>query len=357
MNSQEVAVKRWPWVVALGIVLIGSVIVLKEIMMPFAIGALLAYLGDPLVDRLEERGMSRTGGVIAVFVLLLLALTLAIAVVVPAVLQQLIQFIQQIPAAYAWLAETALPWVQMQLSISPIQLPPIDVQGELAQRWQSVGAMGANALRYLTASGANLVLGIVNLALVPVVAFYLMRDWDHIVARLVDLVPRPWQQQLSLIVGEADSVLGEFLRGQLLVMLTLAVVYSLGLWLLDVQYAVLLGSLAGMASMVPYVGAIVGIGASLIVAGVQFDADITVLALVAAVFAIGQLLESFVLTPWLIGDRIGLHPVAVIFALLAGGELAGFTGVLLALPIAAIAVVFFRHGLNHYRASDLYHRE
>ena len=109
--------------------------------------------------------------------------------------------------------------------------------------------------------------------------------------------------------------------------------------------------------MVPYVGAIVGIGASLIVAGVQFDADITVLALVAGVFAIGQLLESFVLTPWLIGDRIGLHPVAVIFALLAGGELAGFTGVLLALPIAAIAVVFFRHGLNHYRASDLYHRE
>jgi predicted PurR-regulated permease PerM len=357
MNTQEVAVKRWPWVVALSVVLIGSVIVLREIMMPFAIGALLAYLGDPLVDRLEERGMSRTGGVIAVFVLLLLVIMIAVAVVVPAVLQQLIQFIQQIPVAYAWLAETALPWVQRLLSISPIQLPPIDVQGELAQRWQSVGAMGANVLRYLTASGANLVLSIVNLALVPVVAFYLMRDWDHIVARLVDLVPRPWQQQLSLIVGEADSVLGEFLRGQLLVMLTLAVVYSLGLWLLDVQYAVLLGSLAGMASMVPYVGAIVGIGASLIVAGVQFDADLTVLALVAGVFAIGQLLESFVLTPWLIGDRIGLHPVAVIFALLAGGELAGFTGVLLALPIAAIAVVFFRHGLNHYRASDLYHRE
>jgi predicted PurR-regulated permease PerM len=239
------------------------------------------------------------------------------------------------------------------LSVSGAELPKIDWEAELTARWESLGVWLAQSALGLSRSGLNLLSALINIALVPVVAFYLLRDWDIMMERLLNLVPRAWQQSVSLMVGEADDVLGAFLRGQFLVMLAQATIYSAGLWVIGLDFALVLGTTAGLASIIPYVGAAVGVGSSLGVAWIQ-TGDVMFLGLVALVFAVGQLLESFVLTPTLIGDRIGLHPVAVIFVLMGGAQLAGFVGVLSALPVAAVLWVFCRHGLQHYRRSDTY---
>ena len=166
-------------------------------------------------------------------------------------------------------------------------------------------------------------------------------------------MPVAWRKNAIALVREADEVLSAFLRGQFLVMCSLGVIYSTGLWLVGVQFALVLGVVAGLASIVPYLGFVVGILASCVLAYVQFQ-EWTILLWVALVFGVGQVLESVLLTPVLVGDRIGLHPVAVIFALMAGGQIAGFVGVLVALPVSAVIMVFVRHAMAYYRASQLY---
>lgn len=344
---------RWPWFLVV-LVLTGlAFYALQPILLPFVLGALVAYLGDPVVDAMERRGMGRTLGVCIVFLGLTSLLVLSVLVTLPALIHQLNALISKIPAMYAWVTETLLPWVQQRLNLSEAQLPAFDWSAQLADNWQSLGKVTAKTLRDITGSGAGILLWLFNLALAPVVAFYLMRDWDILVAKLLRMMPRAWQDNTVSMVGEADEVLGAFIRGQLLVMLSLGIIYSLGLWAVGVQLALVLGMIAGLASIVPYLGFIVGILSSLLVAYAQFQ-DWSMLLLVALVFAVGQVLESVVLTPVLVGDRIGLHPVAVIFALMAGGQIAGFVGVLVALPVSAVVMVFLRHGVAHYRASDLY---
>ncbi|MEL0313883.1 MAG: AI-2E family transporter [Halieaceae bacterium] len=347
------AVNRWPWVALVTAVLIAFFWLLHPILLPFLLGALIAYLGDPLVDRLEARGHRRTTGVIAVFCAFSLLLSSLMLVAIPLLIDQVDQVIKNIPVFYRWLSESALPAIQSTLSVSGAELPEIDWEAELTARWESLGVWLAQSALGLSRSGLNLLSALINIALVPVVAFYLLRDWDIMMERLLNLVPRAWQQSVSLMVGEADDVLGAFLRGQFLVMLAQATIYSAGLWVIGLDFALVLGTTAGLASIIPYVGAAVGVGSSLGVAWIQ-TGDVMFLGLVALVFAVGQLLESFVLTPTLIGDRIGLHPVAVIFVLMGGAQLAGFVGVLSALPVAAVLWVFCRHGLQHYRHSDTY---
>ena len=192
-----------------------------------------------------------------------------------------------------------------------------------------------------------------NLVLIPVVTFYLLRDWDVLVARIHDLLPRYYEAKITEIARESDAVLGEFLRGQLTVMFALGVIYAVGLSLLGLDFGMLIGMLAGIVSFVPYLGVIVGIGLAGVAAMVQFQ-DLPHVLGVFAVFGVGQLLEGFVLTPKLVGDKIGLHPVAVIFAVMAGGQLFGVVGVLLALPVAAVLVVLLRHAHRRYTSSELY---
>ncbi len=330
---------------------------LRDILMPFAVGALIAYLGDPLVDRLEARGFTRTSGVALVFVLLMAVLVIVTAVVVPIVIQQLSQLAAAIPDAYRWVSEVAVPKLQSQLSLSPVALPTIDWQTSLSEHWQSVGQVTGGVVQKVTTSSLSLIAVILNLALIPVVAFYLMRDWDVMVAGLLKLVPRAWVGNVTESVSEAHGVLEAFIRGQFVVMAAQALMYSFGLWLVGLNYAVILGLLAGVAALIPYAGAVIGIGSAMIVGYFQFGLDPFALGLVASVFLIGQLIESFLLTPILIGDRIGLHPVAVIFALMAGGQLAGFTGVLVALPVAAVLLVFGRRLVDAYLSTDVYNAD
>lgn len=352
-SKAEIPINRWPLVFAVfaGVGLLFYL--LQPILLPFVLGTLMGYLGDPLVDRVEERGGSRTFGVILVFLFFTTLSLLAMFFAVPILLQQLDGLVGRIPLVYTWLRDVAVPWLQSRTLVTGASLPQIDWSAELLQNWQSLGKVTASTVSSITGSGLGLLLGLANIALVPVVAFYLMRDWDDIAERILRLMPKAWQAGTLQMVSEADEVVGAFLRGQFIVMCALGALYASGLWLVGLQLALLLGFIAGLASIVPYLGFIVGISASLVAAWLQFHEPLP-LVYVAAVFGVGQLIESMVLTPVLVGNRIGLHPVVVIFALMAGGQLAGFVGVVVALPVAAVIKVFASHALVHYRNSQIY---
>ena len=223
----------------------------------------------------------------------------------------------------------------------------------LQEHMGTATGFASNLVESFVSSGVAVVGWVMNLVLIPVVAFYLLRDWDVILSRVRELLPRRVEPTVVTLAAESNSVLGSFLRGQLTVMVALGVVYSIGLWLVGLDLAILVGMVSGIISFVPYLGAIVGVVLGVVGALFQYG-DIFHVAMVLVVFAVGQSLEGMLLTPLLVGDRIGLHPVAVIFAVLAGGQLFGFLGILLALPAASVVMVLLRHAHHSYRGSRLY---
>lgn len=343
-----------PWVLLALAAAGGLIYLLQPVLGPFLFAALLAYLGDPLADRLEARGLGRTGAVVLVFLALSLVLTLGLLGFLPLLVEQLRDLLQRLPRALTWLESTARPWLEHRFGLALPSLESAEVNALLREHWQSTGELAGQVLRSAFASGAAVLGTLATLALVPVVTFYLLRDWDRLIAQVQALLPRDLERVLTPLARECDEVIAAFLRGQLLVMLALGTLYAVGLALVGLDFALLIGLVAGLASLVPYLGLAVG----LVLAGgavlFQGGDPLTALAGVGAVFAVGQTLEGMVLVPWLVGDRIGLHPVAVIFAVLAGGQLFGFTGVLLALPVAAVIAVALRHAHEPYLRSRFY---
>jgi predicted PurR-regulated permease PerM len=326
---------------------------LSPILTPFIVGIILAYLGDPLVDRLEARKVNRTAGVLIVFLVFFIILTAVSLVVVPMLVREIASLIQDIPELIGWLQRTASPWLVATFNIDPFDVSLGSLKQRLVENWQQAGGLFGRVVQQVTASGAALLTAVASIALTPVVAFYLMRDWDDVVKGIHDMIPRDLEKTAVALTKECDDVLSEFLRGQLLIMLLLGCIYALGLMAVGLKLALLIGMIAGLASIVPYLGFAVGIVAAIFAALFQFQ-DVIHLVFVVIVFVIGQGIEGMVLTPWLVGDRIGLHPVAVIFAVLAGGQLFGFVGILLALPVAAVIMVFVRHLRRSYLSSTLY---
>lgn len=345
--------RRWVWwVVAL---VIGTLLYfLHGILSPFLVGILLAYLADPLVDRLERAGLSRTWGVVAVFALFSLVFLAMLLVLIPMLAKQLVRLYELAPQMLDWLQHVALPWVQARLGLADGFWKFDKIKAAISEHMGQTTDIVGIVLSQATASGLALVGWLANLVLIPVVGFYLLRDWDLMMAKLRRLLPRQREEQVVSLAGECHEVLGAFVRGQLLVMLALGVIYAAGLMLVGLELGLLIGILAGLAAIVPYMGFIIGIGAALVAGMFQFGGDLYPMLGIVAVFMVGQALEGMVLTPMLVGDRIGLHPVAVIFAILAGGELFGFTGVLLALPVAAVIMVLLRHMHDLYKESDMY---
>jgi len=341
-----------PWLIA-ALVFGWLISLLSPILTPFAVAAALAYLGDPLVDRLEDVGLSRMLAVILVFVLMTLLLIGMLLVLVPLLEKQINYLLQRFPDYWNWFADIVLPWLNQRIGIE-LSLPDGgEIISLLRQHWQSAGSFAAMLFTSITQSGMAVIGWLVNITLIPVVTFYFLRDWDGMMHSIRELLPRSAEPVILRLAGDANGVLSAFIRGQLLVMLALALIYSAGLALIGLKLALLIGLLAGLLSIVPYLGSIIGIAAALIAAAVQFG-DWLHLLLAAAVFMVGQMLEGMVLTPWLVGDRIGMHPVAVIFAVMAGGILFGFLGVLLALPVAAVAMVLLRFAHATYTNSYLY---
>lgn len=352
-NGKSMTMQQRYMLVGIVLVAMGMVHFLGPVLAPFVVSMVLAYLGDPLADRLESWGISRGLSVAIVFLTIFGVLITAFFVVVPLLVQQVKTVFQLLPVWEAWGRSNVLPLLQEQFDIDPALFDLSELSRKLAGQWQKAGGLLASLGVSVSRSSIAFIGFMVNLFLVPVVTFYLLRDWDQLLGNVRVMIPRNVEPVVSTLASECDEVLGAFLKGQLMVMLALGVVYSAGLTLIGLQFAILIGMMAGLVSIIPYMGFAVGFAAAVLVALFQFD-TYTGLALVAAVFVVGQVLEGWVLTPLLVGDRIGLHPVAVIFALMAGGQLFGFVGMLVALPMAAIIMVLLRHLNRNYKASDLY---
>ncbi len=337
----------------LGLVLFGLLLIfLGSVLVPFLTAALLAFICDPLVNYLEGRGLSRTLSVLLVFSVVLLLLLSVLALLIPLLEAQVNVLIAQIPHLLDWLQSSLLPWLQQYLGIGDsIQLQ--SVKKAFVTYWHQASSLATNLLISLSSSGMAMLAFLTHLVLIPVVTFYLLRDWQKLLQSLRDLLPRALEPKVVSLAKSCHSVLGAFFCGQLMVMLALGCIYSLGLWMGGLKLALLVGMIAGLMSIVPYLGFIVGILVASIASLMQYH-DIQQLWVVGLVFCVGQGIESFLLTPCLIGESIGLHPVAVIFAILAGGQLFGLVGVLLALPVAAVIMVLLRDLHTHYIKSTLY---
>ncbi len=341
---------------AVGLILLGFLTyALSPILMPFLLGALFAYLGNPLVNSLVKWHVPRMLAATIVFFTITLFIIGFLISIIPLLEDQLFMLIDKIPAFAAWIQSTVIPWIETQFHVDIASFDVSSVTSTLTSDWQQTGHVATRVFKTIAQSGVILFAVGLNVILIPVVTFYLLRDWPVLVRKTHDLVPRKYAKTLSAIFQECDEVLSAFLRGQLLVMLALGIFYSVTLGIAGLNLALLLGVVIATLSIVPYLGTIVGLAIAIIATLFQF-ADITHVIYILIIFVIGHVLESLVLAPLLIGDRIGLHPVAVIFAILAGGKLFGFFGVLLALPVAAVIMVWIRFVIHHYVNSKFYHR-
>ena len=325
---------------------------LSPILAPFLAAAILAYIFDPLVEKLESKGVSRTVGTGVAVLLLLLAVVLLLLIVMPLFYQEISQLVELIPNFAEQLKTRAVPWLNEKLGIA-ISLDPSSFRQFVAENLTDASGIAKKVFSSVSVGGIAVVGFLINLLLIPVVLFYLLRDWTVFLGQVDKLIPRRIHPTVSVVAKEVDAVLSEFLRGQVSVMLIMAVYYVVGLWLVGLNFALPVGLITGLLVFVPYLGSVTGLVLGTVAAVMQFP-SINGVALVWGVFGAGQLIEGFFVTPWLVGDRIGLHPVAVIFALLAFGQVFGFFGLLLALPASAAILVGLRHLNANYQTSALY---
>ncbi|CAM2841499.1 chloramphenicol efflux transporter CxpE [Acinetobacter celticus] len=329
---------------------------LKPVVLPFIGAFLIAYLFSPLVDKLHKIGLPRWMSISFVFVGIGVVVTIAIWYLMPLVWKQLMYAKTSIPAGIHWVNYTFLPWLSHTFNLVPMEIDTDQISKAVMDYIQtnySADSIQSVVLK-VAQSGLNFIQIGGTVVLIPIIAFYFLLDWDRMLESLRRLIPRPYEESTLKIVGECHSVLGAFVKGQFLVMFLLGVVYAVGLQLIGLEVGLIIGMIAGLASIIPYLGFGVGIIAAVIAALFQFGLEWTHLALVLVVFMIGQAIEGYILQPFLLGDKIGLSPVAVVFAVLAGAQLAGFLGMLIALPVAAIIVVLLRHAREWYEKSQLY---
>ncbi len=328
--------------------------VLTPVLTPFAAATLLAWLGNPVVGRLQKRGMSRNSAVFLVFGAMLLVLVTLVLVLVPLIQRQIVTLSESMPRYLDWLVATAVPWIKTKTGFDlSVWLDPGHIVETLKRNWKGAGGIATQVLGYLTQSSFAVLGWFANLVLIPFITFFFLRDWNALVQRAADLIPRRRVETVSVLAAESDAVLGSFLRGQFMVMIAMGLFYAVGLWGVGVEVGILIGLLGGLLTFVPYVGPTTVLIGGVIAALVQFG-DWQHVVGVLAVWGIGQLLESYALTPKLVGDRVGLSPVTVVFAVMTGGSLFGFLGMLLALPVASVANVLMRHAMKQYTASRFY---
>ena len=329
---------------------------LKPVVVPFVAAFLIAYLFSPLVNVLHRIGLARWLSISIVFIGIGIVVTLVMWYLVPLVWQQLMYARDSIPAGIHWINYTFLPWLSVSFNLVPMEIDTDQISSvvmDYVQTNYSADSIQAMLLK-LAQSGLNFIQIGGTIVLIPIIAFYFLLDWDRMLDSLRRLIPRPYEKTTLNIVSECHSVLGAFVKGQFLVMVLLGVVYAVGLQLIGLEIGLIIGMIAGLCSIIPYLGFAVGIIAAVIATFFQFGIDWWQLVLVGIVFMVGQAVEGYILQPFLLGDKIGLSPVAVVFAVLAGAQLAGFLGMLIALPVAAVIVVLLRHIREYYEHTPFY---
>lgn len=351
MTISRFAAAQWLLLAGIAVLIL---YLLSPILTPFVAAAIFAYICNPLVQRLCALKVPRTLAVVLVMLALLLLSLGLLLIMLPLLEKEISLFAARLPALMEAARVRLLPQLQQWFG-AELQWDSAALKDMLMSHWQSAGGAAKSLLPWLGSSGGAILAALVNLLLIPVAMFYLLRDWDELIARLDGLIPRHWHDKVCQIGREVDCVLAEFLRGQIAVMLLMSAFYSVVLWLVGLEFALPIGIVAGMLVFIPYLGMIIGLLLATLAAVMQFT-EFSGVLWVWAVFGAGQMIEGMLVTPWLVGERIGLHPLAVIFALLAFGQIFGFFGILLALPMSAILLVGLRHARIGYLSSHLYRK-
>ena len=335
--------------------IVSILVLLKGILLPFVIGIAVAYLLDPVCDWLERRHFTRIWASIAVTTVFFVSIAMAFALLAPLLINQITDFIEKVPGYIRTLEIKFMPMLAYLMT-------HLDTggTGEIQKIFgQYIGDAAAIAGRLILRllSGLETALNIISIvAITPIVAFYLLRDWDKIVSRLDGYLPPAYRKTIQVQIRLIDNTLSGFLRGQFMVCLILGIFYAVGLMIIGLDFGLIIGLGTGMVSFVPYFGMLAGVLVGLGLAIAQFDSYGPILA-VGLLFTAGQIMEGNFVTPKLVGDRVGLHAVWIIFALMAGGALFGFLGILLAVPVAAVIGVLIRFVLDCYLRSGLYATE
>ena len=334
-----------------GIAAVGFLLLLwllGGVMLPFLVGGAIAYFLDPVADRLERAGLSRVAATVVITLLALLAFTLLVLAVIPALIREATGLVN------------AAPQILLQFQTFLLERFPElgDSTSTIRQTLSQIGAAiqtrGAELANGVISSALGVIGAVVFVVVVPVVAFYLLLDWDNMLARIDALLPRDHAPTVRRLAREIDTVLAGFVRGQVSVCLILGTFYSVALMLAGLDFGLVVGALAGAITFIPYVGSLVGGVLAIGLALFQFWGDWVSIGIIAAIFAFGQFIEGNILTPKLVGQSVGLHPVWLLFALSAFGSLFGFVGMLVAVPVAASLGVFARFLIGQYQDSLLY---
>lgn len=349
MNSQTR--NLWFWLTIIAVTLL-AVYLLRSILLPFVLGMAMAYFLDPAADRLERWKLSRGGAALLITLIFFSAIVLALSIAIPVLAGQLTEMIAAIPGYVEQFNQNIAPMIEEKLShISPSFTE--EIKNAIGN---ASGAMASASVAFFSgalSSGMAFVNVILLLLITPIVAFYMLRDWDRIMAKLDSLIPRRHIDTVHEQIAIIDCRLSGFVRGQLIVCTMLGIYYALGLTLAGLNFGFIIGLATGFLTILPYAGVAIGMIIGLLVAVFQFD-SITPIIVVAVVFASGQFIEGNFITPKLVGDKVGLHPVWMIFAMLAGAALFGFVGALLAIPVAAILGVLTRFAITRYQQSSYF---
>lgn len=330
--------------------------VLHDILLPFGAGLVLAFIMDPLADRLQRLGLSRALSVLAVFGALLFTITMVMLVLIPLLTQQMTQFMESLPSILSTLQNFANAKIEaLRDALGPEMTNRLQaLRSPFETIAQEVTKYTGTFIGSLWAGGAALFNVVSLLIVTPIVAGYLLYDWDRMVAIVDGLIPRRDLRSVRRIAAEINAILAAYLRGQALICLFLGLIYSLGLAALGLNFSLLIGLVSGMIAFIPFVGNIIGLGTALLVGFSQFGPQFGPLVSILAVFGIGQFIDGYVLQPRLLGPAVHLHPVWIFFAFYAFGSLFGFVGVILAVPLAASIGVLVRHTSHYYQHTQLY---
>jgi predicted PurR-regulated permease PerM len=340
------------WIAAL-IVLIALVWLLSDVLLPFVAGMVLAYLLDPIARRAQRLGIGRGISALIILTIVIGAFVIVAMLVTPVLSQQLNAFVEAVPGYVAKLqtlvTDPGRPWLAKIVGSDAAD------PGKSAGEWVKQGSGFITGFLVSLWSGGKALFSILSLLIItPVVAFYLLMDWDRVVATVDGWIPLPHRETIRGLAREIDAAIAGFMRGQSVICLILAVFYAIGLTFTGLHSGFLIGLMTGLLSFIPYVGAATGFLVAIVVALAQFWPSFTPIAMVIGVFLIGQVLEGYVLSPNLVGPKVGLHPVWMMFALIAFGYLFGFVGLLIAIPLAATIGVLARFALRKYLESPIY---
>ncbi len=343
---------KWFWLVTIALLLI-FLYMIKAILLPFVVGLGVAYFLDPAADRLEAWGLSRTVSTVIITLAFFFIVITGLVALTPLVYQQLSGLLDEMPRYIDVIQQTYKPKLEYwMMRIGQPELSTEAFENISSDVAKTIGKFVSGILR----SGATILNVVSLLVITPVVTFYLLRDWDRMVAKLDTLLPRRHADVIREQMKAIDHTLSSFVRGQLNVCMIIGTYYAIALSLAGLEFGIIIGLLAGFLIIIPYVGTAVSGMLAVGIAYVQFD-DFSRVLIVLAVFVLGQMVEGYFITPKLVGDKVGLHPVWLIFGMLAGGALIGFVGVLLAIPVSAIIGVLARFAISQYKESDIYKKD